>query len=56
MGDKWSHHGRYREFWKFDILDKLNRWGINSTTLGIEDSYVDTIAADIADKILGKNN
>jgi hypothetical protein len=40
---------------KFDLLGKLNRLGINSTTLGIEDSYVDTIATDIANKVLGKN-
>ncbi|OHB62060.1 MAG: hypothetical protein A2167_03685 [Planctomycetes bacterium RBG_13_46_10] len=41
---------------KSDLLDKLNRWGINSTALKIEDSPIDTIAADIADKMLGKNN
>jgi FRG domain len=40
---------------KFDLLAKLNRWGINSTTLGIEDSNVDIIAAHLADNILGKN-
>jgi len=39
---------------KYDLLGKLNRWGINSITLGIEDSYVDTIAAYITDKMLGK--
>jgi len=37
------------------LLDKLNLWGINKTTLGIEDSYIDKIAADVADKFgLGK--
>jgi hypothetical protein len=39
---------------KFALLEKLNLWGINNTTLGIEDSYVDTIAAKVADEILGK--
>jgi hypothetical protein len=41
---------------KFDLLDKLNLWGINNTTLGIEDTYIDTIAAKVADEILGKKN
>jgi hypothetical protein len=40
---------------KFDLLDKLNKWGINSTTLGIVESDVDKIAENIADEILGKN-
>ena len=35
---------------KSDLLKKLDRWGINSETLGIDDSCVETIAADIADK------
>ena len=39
---------------KFDLLDRLNRWGINSTTLGIENSCVETVATEIADNILGK--
>lgn len=40
---------------KSGLLDKLKLWGINNTTLGIEDSYVDTIAAEIAGKIFGKD-
>ena len=40
---------------KFELFGKLNKWGINSKALGIEDSYVDTIAAKVADEILGQN-
>ncbi len=44
---------------KSDLLDKLDRWGINSKMLGIEDSgedsYIEKIATDVADKYgLGK--
>lgn len=34
---------------KSDMLNKLNRWGINGATLGIGDLCVETIAADIVD-------
>lgn len=34
---------------KSDLLNKLNRLGINGTTLGIGDLCVETIAADVAD-------
>lgn len=32
---------------KFELLGRLNRWGISSTTLGIKDSYIDKIASKI---------
>ena len=35
---------------KSELLNKLNRWGINGATLGIGGSCVETIATDIADK------
>lgn len=38
---------------KSDLLNKLNRWGINGATLGIGDSCVETIAADIAKRLIG---
>ena len=37
---------------KSDLLNKLNRWGINGATLGIGDSCVETIAADIANDLI----
>ena len=38
---------------KFNLLEKLNLLGINKITLGIEDTYIDTIASQVADDILG---
>ena len=38
---------------KFDLLEKLNLLGINKITLGIEDTYIDTIASEVADDVLG---
>lgn len=38
---------------KLDLLKKLNRWGINCASLGIGDSCVETIAADIAKRLIG---
>jgi hypothetical protein len=35
---------------KLELLKKLDRWGINSETLGIGDSLVETIADDVANK------
>jgi hypothetical protein len=35
---------------KFELLGRLNRWGISSTTLGIEDSYIDNIAKVVAEE------
>jgi hypothetical protein len=37
---------------KSDLLNKLNRWGINGATLGIDDGEfcLETIATDVADK------
>ena len=37
---------------KFDLLEKLNLLGINKITLGIEDTYIDKIASEVADDIL----
>ena len=39
---------------KIDLLNELDRLGINGATLGIEDLCVETIATDIANKMLGK--
>jgi len=35
------------------LRDKLNLWGINEATLAIEDSYIDKIARQVADEVLG---
>ena len=41
---------------KFDLLEKLNLLGINKITLGIEDTYIETITSEVADDILGPYN
>lgn len=38
---------------KQNLLDKLTLWGINKTTLAIEDSYLEKIARQVADEVLG---
>jgi hypothetical protein len=46
--------GRFiiRSQMKSDLLNELNRLGINGATLGIGDLCVETIATDIADKLI----
>ncbi len=41
---------------KLALLDKLNIWGINGSTLGIEGSSVEAVSTKIAENILGKKN
>lgn len=38
---------------KQNLLDKLTLWGINKTTLAVEDSYLEKIARQVADEVLG---
>jgi hypothetical protein len=38
---------------KQKLLDNLNMWGINKTILAIEDSYLEEIARQVADEVLG---